>query len=270
MRDWYTVASVRSVERAGPGAGTLFSRALVPWVGKLAGADPAIERELLRRSLGRYLHTTHVLELKVVNRVAEAIAMGELPLPFDEQARLDAHKIYVDEGYHALMAAELIAQLTDDLGLAPPAFLGRLARIEARAASEADRALIRLLFTVVSETVVSANLLTLARDPELVPEVRSFVAQHARDEAWHATYFTARFADLWGWLDPPEREHYAAMLPELVAAFVEPDALAIAEDLAAVGLPEVPLAELWSTEATRAAARPTLQCFERAGVLVEV
>ena len=272
MRDWYAVAKVRTgapVDLRG-GEGLPFSPALLPHAHLHAAADPDQRHELLRRALARYLDATCALELVLVNPVVGAIAAGSAPLSFDDHARLDAHRIYCDEGYHALQAAELRAQIAADLPRREPPFAARLDEVAARGgATEADRPLVALLFAVVTETLLSANLRTLSSDPRLLPAVRSFVADHAVDEAWHGTCFGAWFAEAHRQIAPADRDRLFPLLPELICAFLAPDAGAIAEDLAAVGLsaPAPPFPHPTPHPGLRTAAQPTIAAVARAGAM---
>jgi len=79
-------------------------------------------RELLRKSgLYRFLNFTHKLEILVVNTVTANIALGRYNTDFTDEVRLDAHRIYVDEAYHALFSFELMQKVNVG-NIAPAAF----------------------------------------------------------------------------------------------------------------------------------------------------
>ncbi len=157
MPDWYSNARVRTASpgpRLTEGAGLFFAPELAPHV-----AHPRVERlggeardELLRRALIRYLHGTSVLEIRIVNEVAAEIAHGPRHWDVPARARVDALQIYCDEGYHAVLASDLLDQLgCDERQLPAPSFhasLGDL--VERRAASREEASIVRFLFVVVS------------------------------------------------------------------------------------------------------------------------
>lgn len=283
---WYDQAAVRRAARP-----TSFS-----WSGE-EGACFAIEaaphaahplvakqgeeavRSLLRRALVRYLHGTSVLEIRVVNQVAADVAHGGLGWDFPQRTRVLALQLTTDEGYHALRASELLAHLGADESKEPvPGFCRALDRIaEAGGTSLREQKILRFLFTVITETVISANLRHLATNVTVAAPVRAFVAEHARDEAWHSAFFSKLLADAWPALAPSEAQRLTARIPDLLSAFLDPDRSAIQADLARAGLSagdaDIVFEEAYSTDAWRAeaarAARPAMACFHRSHIFPE-
>ena len=66
-----------------------------------------IEKLLVHR-LYSYLDFTEVLEHQIVNPVVSRIAHDQTGMEISEERRLDAYKIYIDEGYHALFSIVII------------------------------------------------------------------------------------------------------------------------------------------------------------------
>lgn len=282
-RDWYRLARVRAGKppsRVGgrDNAVAFFPPELQPHVDHplVQRLGKSVVEELLRQALLRYLHATTVLEIGVVNEVAGQLMLGRLPLALSEQTIVEVSKLYCDEGYHALVASELISQLGDaKRARPPPAFLSRLNRLQERFSSSVPAELLRFLFTVVSETTVSTLMNTLARSEALAPAVREYVADHLEDERWHGTLFSTLFSTGWSQWSPAERERHGLLLPELVEAFLTPDLQQVASELIAVGLapaeadrvvadaypPSVVLS--WIQQG----ARPVFGCLRRAGAL---
>jgi len=256
-------------------AGACFTPSLQPHVlhprVRALGLDA--EDALLRRALARYLEATWVLELRVVNEVAAAIADGSTPFTFGDGARVDAEKLEGDESRHAHLADDLMTRLRLEPATAPPAFHRRFLRL--REASPLPPEVVTFLFTVVSETLLSPALTTMARDGGVHPALRAFVAEHARDEAWHSTFFAARFAELWSPLSRRDRDRLGPEIPALVRAFLEPDLPAIAVDLESVGFAaeeaRAVVSDAYPAASVlgdlRNASRPTLACLRRAGAL---
>lgn len=281
--DWYRVARVRCGAEApevDPDASGAFfaidlqSHCLHPLVARL-GADAS--RELLRRALVRYLHATSVLEVCVVNVVASRLAHGPALFPVSPTTRVEALQLYCDEGYHAVLASDLLLRLGCDEATEPaPAFVRRLDALVCADVAELGPDVTRFLFAVISETVLTATLARLGRDPGVLPSVRSFALDHAKDEARHGALFSSLFDAFWRTSAPRVREAALAALPALAEAFLAPDLEGIAADLERAGLDASARAEVlgdvYSTARVRAAiaeaARPTRACLTRAGAPV--
>src|SRR5580658_6310826 len=116
--NWHSRASLRSQPRRtlapdDPGRKYFFSPRAIP-----ALEHPLVQefgedfrRTALAAQLCSHLEFTLYLEHKVVNRSALAIAYDDFGFGLPAQTRLDAHKLYCDEGYHALFSADMLNQV---------------------------------------------------------------------------------------------------------------------------------------------------------------
>ena len=116
-----------------------------------------------------------------------------------------------------------------------PHFARRLRAIMRTVAPD-QRTLYTLMFSIVSETLISATLASLPADRHLLPAVRAIAADHAQDEGRHHAYFRTLLVHLWSALDKETRSQIAARVPELIFAFLEPDLTATTFALADTGL----------------------------------
>lgn len=243
---WYERASVRTAPRRqlgpdGP-ARHLFSPELVPLLNHpVTQALPEHHRSaLVTRHTYRYLDFTAVLEQVVVNRTALALSRDSLGLHLPEAMRLDAHKIYCDEAYHALFSADLASQIRSATGVEPvdpaePYFLRRLRTVVAEHEPR-DRTLVDLMFVICSEMLISGTLSLARPGPDVEAAVYDAVRDHAQDEGRHHVYFAQLLRHLWGQLGRAERRTAALAVPALVEAFMAPDVDAARDELAHYGL----------------------------------
>ncbi|MER5642190.1 diiron oxygenase [Kitasatospora sp. NPDC002227] len=285
FKNWDKRASVRvKPERLlGPhDAGRLhFPPELVPVVSHpLVAERPegTVERMLVQR-LHQYLHFTTVLEQSAVMPVTTEIGLGRIGFPLPQEMLQDAFKITTDEAWHAQFSYDLGRQVATATGvpaLLPehPRFVGRLARLGARL-DPALRGAEALLFSIISETLISAILSDLPRDRRLPTAVRELVRDHAEDEGRHHAYFRTLLRHFWSELDSRRRESAAAVIPDLVFAFLEPDYDAVRLLLLDAGLgpaeAEGVLADCYPAASVRAgvaaAARSTTRYFTELGAL---
>jgi len=197
--------------------------------------------ELLIRHLHTYLNFTESLEHEVVNDVAYAIGRGRMDLGLPEDLKLQAFKLYVDEANHTLFSADLQQQVVEATGVTPtlvgtPRFLKQLRRI-INSVSREDAWLVKVFFTIVSETLISGTLTKVPRDPRVVPAVRAVLKDHADDEAIHHAYFAGLLQWLWPRLTEQQRRIVGPLLPEFILGFLEPDYDAVRKNLLAAGIP---------------------------------
>ena len=230
--------------------------------------------DLCARHLQWHLAMTVDLELGPVNDAVHVIRdAGDV---FPRELRSDALRLYTDEAGHAEMCATLADAVERSTGVrapdGPPPFV-RAVRAAVSSAPEDVRDAVRLLAAFVSETLISATLTRVPFDDRVQTGVRQLVADHADDERRHAVLFRDVFARWWPSLSPDVRRAAGVLVPDLVHAFLAPDAdeLALAASAHAdvLGDPVVAAAEA-SLRATAngvllAAAEPTLRVLAEHG-----
>lgn len=268
---WDVRASVRSAPRRLLRTDqelALFPMELVPIASHplVQRLGPEVLAEILARQMYRYLHFTAKLEYLVVNHVVLGIANGDVQVPIPEEMRFDAFRIYCDEAYHAYFSVDLIRQaekLTKFTAVetqTEPYFLSRLRALQNK--HDANLAsLVELVFTIVSETLISATLTDVARGSNIDPAVTDTVRDHALDEGRHHAYFAAYLRYLWGSLSAKERIFAGRLFPQLIDVFLDPDRDSISRELKGYGMPrdqrELVLAEVFSVEVRRLYNRAT-------------
>lgn len=270
MAGWFEQAGVRRQQRRmlhedDERGLVLFPEKEIPYLGHEAVA--ALPREardaLVARHLYQYLLFTVHLETKVVNRGVALMAHDEVGYPMAPAIRLDALKVYCDEGFHALYNLDIIQQVEAVTGtpVLPYDFQPRLDRLD----RTADRflpdhpRLAHLLQVVIFETMVTSILADVPHDPTVHRVIRAVVGDHAHDEAHHHALFVKVFRELWAQLPPALRTAAAQAIPHLIHDCLRPDLAVFGASLRAAGLaaPAVGeiLAESYSEEAVRATIR---------------
>ena len=281
---WYGNAGVRKdprrVLRDGLDDGQVcFPLRLVPyWEHPLVTAlAPRRREELLARHLFQYLEFTSHFETRVVNRATERIAEGHAGGGTRE--RLGAYQIYCDEAYHSLYNLDVVCQISAASGIPPltydfEPFATRLDQVGERL-MPGETELAQLLQVVVFETLITAVLNDVPRDPRVLDLVRVVIRDHARDEGRHHAFFSAFFRDLWVRQDPAVRTRAARCLPQLIRGSLLPYIDPLRDALGEAGLDppqtEEVLHDSYPIERLeaemRSTARHTVQLFEETGVL---
>ncbi|MFI9387618.1 diiron oxygenase [Kutzneria sp. NPDC052558] len=242
---------------------------------RVLAAPRGVREALLVHNLYIYLEFTVRLEMGPVNETC-ALLHSPAFLPWlPPGMKADALRIYTDEAGHAEMSNTLLAAVHEATGIAPiahePAFLGDLRRLYA-AEPPVYRPLLKMFFTVVSETLITGSLTKLPKDPSVQRAVREVAQDHATDEGLHHAYFRRLFDLLWPRLPIPLRRKIGVLLPVITNAFLRPDEAALRAALHDVRFPDADrvAAESVALPAVRAAvadnAAPTIRMLCRGGV----
>jgi len=203
--------------------------------------DPVHRPKLLGRHLHRYLLFTAKLEHFVVNRTVLGLAHDSTGLEVPDWMRRDAYKIYVDEGYHAFIAADLADQVADRHGLTreirrgEPYFMTRLAET-LRGVGPELAPIVEMLFVICSETLISGTLSDAAESEGLSAPVRQALTDHAHDERRHHAYFAEFLRVLWPQLNPATQRSAGKLVPGLIDTFLRPDFADMTTELTTLGL----------------------------------
>ncbi len=285
--DWYERASVRVKPRRmlldEEAAGRVyFPSAQLPIVDHplVRERGAAAVRTLQIRHLYRYLDFTTHLEHHLVNSAAQKIAFKRTDFDLPDAMLFDAHKLYTDEAYHALFSEDLKIQVVAATQVLPgttgaPGFLKWLHGQQAAHPPEWE-GLLEIYSAVVAETLISATLVQVPRDPTVVTAVRDLIADHAEDEAIHHKFFAQLFRMTWPKLSAEQRSFLGPKLAQFMIKFLFPDFAELRANLRTVGLDEAAAEEvLEQTYASRdevmagirRTARMTLRLFEQCGVL---
>jgi len=283
LSGWYESAGVRTgvrrMLRDETDQGKVFFPAdLVPYLSHELVRDlsPRLRYELTVRHLYQFLLATTHLETRVVNRGAERIANNRIGMDMPAATRLDAFKVYCDEGYHSLYSLDLVDQIQATTGIAAPNwdFGGFADRLDASAERllPGEPVLAQLLQVVVFETLITAVLNELPNDTSVITTVRELVRDHARDEGRHHRFFSAFFRDLWAKLDNGLRTRAALAMPTLIEDCLRWDVNPVRRSLALAGLPpdgvETVTADAYGgPQRIRHTASATVRMCSSAGVL---
>ncbi|AMP39872.1 diiron oxygenase [Ralstonia solanacearum] len=282
FHDWHEAAAVRSMA-----PGTWLVGPPGAWMADDEGsvlAHPALDGERRNRVaaglLVAHLGFTVALENELISPVARDIAARRLGATYDDRVVADALRVQCDEAYHAVLAQELMAQVTAMTGAGCPRYAhGFLLHVD-RLVSTVPRvnpALLRFSAAVVAETLITKTLRDDWLDDGLQHDVRVFLHHHYVDEARHSAYFAQLLRLAWPQWPAGIREAIRPLWSGLIDAFLAPDAFVVRDALKDAGLRADEIARVMS-EAARPedaarrrhrSARHTLHALRSAGALEE-
>jgi hypothetical protein len=153
-----------------------------------------------------------------------------------------------------------------------PTFLLQLAEILENN-QPADRPLIILFFSIVSETLVTSILKDLPNDESVMDVVRDVVRDHNIDEAKHGIFFSQVLKVAWEQLTVRQQDLVGPLVPKFMKMFLEPDQEILLRCLKTTGFSDQKADQVWSEtypanrilNDVKNAARPTIRKFEEVG-----
>jgi hypothetical protein len=181
---------------------------------------------IMGTQLLEFVIKTTRFEIEYVNKVASKLALGDLNFNIPQVMKLDALKIYTDEGYHAYFSQKIADQIIeyygvkDDLIPFTNNFFNNLDYILHRG-STSDKDLALLACVIVSESMIVSDIASEMKDVVYEP-IRLMFKNHMIDEAFHGKYFLTLFNMIWQQLSDAERIIFADYICEFITIFGKP------------------------------------------------
>lgn len=239
--DWHAVAAVRAMPAGDwlePGPGL--------WQPDEPGSvlsHPALDghRETVAAALLlAHLRFTTVLESELISPVALDIAANRLGACYPAEVARDSLKLQCDEAFHAILAEDLVAQVTLTTAAKVPQgahpFLSQVEAISRRM-EPVHVPRFRFCAAVISETLITKSLRDDWFDPRLKADLRTFLRRHYEDERRHSAFFSQLLRMVWPqWPDETRaaiEPHWAA----LIDAFLDVDGQQLKAALESSGVP---------------------------------
>jgi hypothetical protein len=202
----------------------------------LKNLDQDKEQYILGRFLLQFLEYGTILEHEFVNTILAEMAMGESGIPLPDRMRLDAFKIYTDEGYHATFNMAATQQIRNYIGLpvsdAWPLKNSRLTGLRNLIPLDKSKEnfLIRFGIVIASETIAPKELSETMQGIVIDPIYNLFI-DHAEDEKKHCMYFSTLFELVWNYISPEEKKFLGMIFPKILKSFVDINKIALFEAL---------------------------------------
>ena len=281
LREWATRAWVHNGEyRRGPFCGEFqfYSPHRTGYFTHPAiqAAPESAQRAILAHHIVRELEKTVWIENELVVPTSVRATRGEL-LPLScEASRHDAGSLASDEAAHSLFTREMQGSICEEAGIEPLSvplpISGALSFACAGRAPE-SRALVVFGWTTGIETLISGDLAGTSDVDGIYPQVAAMLADHSKDEAFHASLFRRWFTYAWPSLKPSARMVFIDGIAQSLAQYSALDVVWLGQVLRECGVTIDPVAvaeeiaswSLWS-ERVRAAAAPTIRMLRTSGV----
>ena len=173
-----------------------------------------------------FLIKTTRFEVDHVNKVANNLALEKYDFNIPKILKLDALKIYTDEGYHAYFSKKISDQIIDyfaikdDLTPYIISFFNKVDNIGSKYDKKFNY-LANLSSVIVSESMICGDISEEMKGIVYEP-IRIMFKEHIHDEYFHANYFGTLFKILWPQLTKEEKEIMGFNLCESMVVFAEP------------------------------------------------
>tara|TARA_X000000368_G_C23000046_1_gene698544 strand:+ start:458 stop:1405 length:948 start_codon:yes stop_codon:yes gene_type:complete len=232
---------------------------------------------VMAMQLLEFVEKTTRFELEYVNQVATNISLKKYPFDIPHQLILDAIKINTDEAYHAYFSEKIRFQIAEvynesDLNAYVSIFFDKL-EAELNKLSDDKRYLGVIATVVISETMIVQQIVDETKSLVFEP-IRQMFQDHAKDEAYHCSYFITYFNIIWEQLSDSDKEIFGQCFHNLIWIFCKPRIDVFYYSLAQIGFSreeiDVVIRDTYSVEyvdsLVKSKAKANLNLFRKADV----
>ena len=181
---------------------------------------------IMGTQLLEFVEKTTKFEVDYVNKVANNFALNKYKFDLPEILKLDALKIYTDEGFHAHVSQKMSDQIKsyynikDDLNPYLKSFFEKVDNIGSKFEKK-YKYLANISAVIVSEAMIvqdmSSEMKKVVHEP-----IRDMLRDHMIDEIFHANYFSTLFKIIWPQMKDLEKEIMGHNLCESMIIFGAP------------------------------------------------
>lgn len=193
---------------------------------KLKSLDNRQKKYVTGLQLLEFVIKTTKFEVDHVNRVANCLALGKYKFDIPKILKLDALKIYTDEGYHAYFSQKISDQIMDYLNVKDDLmpyimkFFDKVDNIKSKFDKKYDY-LSDISSVIISESMICQDISEEMKGIVYEP-VRIMFKEHIHDEYFHANFFGTIFKIIWPQLSNEEKEIMGQNLIDAMNVFAEP------------------------------------------------
>ncbi|RPG53597.1 MAG: hypothetical protein CBE48_001120 [Flavobacteriales bacterium TMED288] len=184
------------------------------------------KRFVMGTQLLEFVEKTTIFEVEHVNNVANSLALGKYNFEIPNILKVDAFKIYTDEGFHALFSKKMADdikkyyKIEDDITPYLKNFFLELNNIGSEFGKKYSY-LSNLSSTIVSESMIVQDISNEMKGIVYEP-IREMFKDHMIDEAYHANYFGTLLKVIWPQFSEKEKEIMSFNLCESILLLSKP------------------------------------------------
>jgi hypothetical protein len=183
------------------------------------------KKEILTLSFYNYLQEIIHLESRWVCSACNKIINASLEITFDDEMKLNALTIMMDEYYHLYIAYDYMQQLKNQytnisqfnlfFSDSTHAMLTIKERLD-----EPYKDIFEIIAVCIFETTLIKDLMDFFDTPDIHPAVTHYIKDHMSDEARHHVYFIGLIEFVWSSIPEDYRHHIGYHLGDFVTLYL--------------------------------------------------
>lgn len=184
-----------------------------------------VKYEILLYSFGKYLTDIITLEVKIINSACNKIIENDLIIQYDDQIKINAQTILIDESYHVYIVRYMLAQINQRFtrlkNFNYPVSDANHSVYEIQ--SKLDKKyhdIFHIIAVCIFETTLVRELIDFFNSENIHPCIKHYVNDHMNDESKHYTFFFDLLCYTWENLPSDFQEKIGEKLAEFIKLYL--------------------------------------------------
>ncbi|OJW46879.1 MAG: hypothetical protein BGO67_04125 [Alphaproteobacteria bacterium 41-28] len=187
-----------------------------------------IKYEILLQSFKKYLIDIITLEIKMIDSACRMIIEDDLPVYYDDQVKLNANTVMIDEYYHVYIARSMLHQINQHfLGLKSFSYpISDASHAVYKLQSSLDKEYCKMFHIIavcIFETTLVRELIDFFNAEDIHPCIKHYVNDHMNDEAKHYGFFYDLLCYTWNNLSEDFKNVIGQCLAEFIKLYLHID-----------------------------------------------
>jgi len=184
-----------------------------------------VKETVLLQSFYKYLDDIVNLEIKLINSVCNKLIYSDLIVNYNDEVKLNAYTIIIDEYYHVYIARDMLLQLDR--------YFPKLQKFTYQE-SDACKAvaliknqlgrnyhdIFEIIAVCIFETTLVRELVEYFNSKTIHPSVKCYINDHMNDEARHYTFFYDLLCYTWKNLPEDYKENIGKYLASFIKLYL--------------------------------------------------
>ena len=184
-----------------------------------------IKEKILLQSFYKYLNDIVNLEIKLINSVCNKIIYEDLAVKYNDEIKLNAHTIIIDEYYHVYVAQDMMLQLKyqyPDIQRFnyPVSDSYNAVMVVKEKLDSKYHDIFKIIAVCIFETTLVRELIEFFNSENVHPSIKCYVNDHMNDEAKHYGFFFDLLCYTWNGIPKDFRLAIGTVLGEFIKLYL--------------------------------------------------
>ena len=184
------------------------------------------KENILLQSLYKYLNDIINLEIKLIISACNNVIYRDLIIQYDDEKKLNAHTVIIDEYYHVYVARDMLLQLNQHFPSLkqvnyPASDAYNAVMLVKNQLDQKYHDIFEIIAVCIFETTLVRELVEFFNDENVHPSIKFYVNDHMNDEAKHYRFFFDLLCYTWKQIPQEYKDDIGSHLAGFIKLYLD-------------------------------------------------